>query len=67
MCMSVTEEAIIKAIVRINYLMECWGFTDSPIYHVYRFHAYSNCPNKTDPEVAERDKQSVQDYVQRNS
>ena len=51
--MSVAEEAIRKATGRVNAPMECWGCTNSPIYHAYRFHTYRNFPNKTDPDVAD--------------
>ena len=65
--MSVSEEAIIKAIDRINAPLECWGFTNYPRYHAEKFHTYRNCPNKMDPDVAEREKRPIQDYDQLNS
>ena len=63
--MSVAEESIIKETGRFNTPVECWGWTKSPIYHADRFHTYINCPNKIDPDVAEREKQSIQEYYQR--
>ena len=46
---------------------ECWGCTISSVYLAYRLHTYRNCPNNMDPDVAERAKQSAQEYAQRNS
>ena len=40
------------------------GFTNSPRYHAERFHTYRNCPNKREPDVAEREKHSIQEYYQ---
>ena len=54
MHMSVSKEAIRKIIGRFNTPMEFWGCTNSPRYHADRFYTYSNCPNKTNPDVAER-------------
>ena len=65
--MSVAEEVIRKAPGRINTLLEWWGYTNFPIYHVERLHNYRNCLNKMDPYVAERAKRSIQEYAQRNS
>ena len=64
---SVAEQAIRKATGRVNAPLECWGCTNSPIYHAYRFHTYRNCPNNMYPDVAERVKRSIQQYAQRNS
>ena len=50
--MSVAEEAIINSTGRVNAPLELWGCNNSPRYHVDRFHTYTNCPNKIDPEVA---------------
>ena len=55
--MSVTEEAIRKETGRVNAPLECWGFTNSPRYHTYRFQKYRNCHNKKHPDIAERVKQ----------
>ena len=65
--MGVVEEAIIKATDRSNTPVECWRCTNSPRYHVYRFHTYINCPNKRDPDIDERSNQSIQDYAQQTS
>ena len=65
--MSVSEEATRKTIGRFNATLEFWGCTNSPIYHADRFHTYRNCPNKRDPDVAERENQSIQKYYQRTS
>ena len=59
-CMSVAKEAIIKATGRANAPLETWGCTNSPRYHSYRFHTYSNCSNNLDPEVSERAKGVIQ-------
>ena len=40
--MSVEEDAIIKATVRVNAPLECWGCTNSPRYYTDRFHTYRN-------------------------
>lgn len=34
--------------------MECWGCKDDPRYHGQRFHRFSACPYKDDPEVRAR-------------
>ena len=47
--------------------MEGWGCTNSPRYHVDRFHTYRNCPKKRYQEIAERSNQSIQEYTQHNS
>ena len=65
--MSVTEEAIRKAIGRFNAPMECWGCTNSPRYNTDRFRVYRNCPHKMDPYVVEHAKRSIQEYAQLNS
>ena len=57
--MSVAEEAIRKATGRVNAPLDCWGCTNFPRYHAYRFHTDRNCPNKIDPDVAERVKISI--------
>ena len=57
--MSVPEEAIRKETGRVNALLEFWGCTNSPIYHADRLHTYRNCPNKMDPDVADRTKRSI--------
>ena len=62
--MSMVEEAIINATFRFNAPVEFWGCTNSPRYHADRFHTYMNCPNKRDPDVAERENQSIQEYAQ---
>ena len=51
--MSVAEEAIRKATGWFNAPLECWGCTNSAIYHADMFHTYRNCPNKMEPEVRE--------------
>ena len=66
MHMSVSEEAIIKATGRFNTLLECWGCTNPPRYHVDRFHTYRNFPNNMEPDVAEHAKRSIQEYAQHN-
>ena len=45
-CVIVDEEVIRKLIGRFNAPMECWGFTNYPRYHAYKFHAYRNYPSK---------------------
>ena len=68
MCISVVKEVIIKATGRVNSLLEWWGGgTKYPRYHTYRFHIYSNFPNKMDPYVAYSAKRSIKYYVQINS
>ena len=42
--MSVAEKAKLKAVVRFNNPLVCWGCTESPRYHAYRSHTYINCP-----------------------
>ena len=59
-CMSVDEEAIRKATGRVNSPLECWGCTNSPIYHANRLHTYRKCPNKMDPYMVARAKRSIQ-------
>ena len=54
--MSVAEEATIKVTGRVNALLEIWGCTKYLRYHAYRFHTYSNCPNKMYPDMMERAK-----------
>ena len=66
MHMSVAEEAIRKATGRVNAPMECWGCTNYPRYHADKFHTYRNCHNKMDPDVAEHENRSIQEYAQRN-
>ena len=51
--MNVARADIMKAVGRVNAPMGCWGFNNSPIYNVYRFHTYRNFPNKRNPDVAE--------------
>ena len=63
--MRVSEYSIRKETGRFNTPLECWGCTNSPRYHADRFHTYRNCPNKRDPDVSERWKQSIQEYSQR--
>ena len=65
--MSVVKEAIRKATGSINAPLECSGCTNSPIYHTGRFHINRNIPNKTDLDVVEHAKRSIQEYTQRNS
>ena len=65
--MSVDEEATRKATGGLNTPVEFWGCTNSPIYHAGRFHTYRNCPNKRDPDVAELENQSIQEYAQQIS
>ena len=67
MHMSVAEVAIIKTTWRVNSLLDCWGWTNSPRYHADRFHTYRNWPNNMDTEVAECAKRSIQEYSQFNS
>ena len=67
MCMSVAEEAIIKSTGSINAPLEFWLCTNPPRYYVDRFHTYKNYTNKTDPDVSERTKRSIQEYTQGNS
>ena len=67
MHISVAEEAIRKATGMLNTPVECWGCTNPPKYHADMFHTYRNCPNKRDPDVAERSKQSIQKYYQQTS
>ena len=67
MCMIVSEETIRKATVMVNAPMKSQGCTNSPIYHVDRFHTYSNWTDNMDPNVAESIKRSVHEYTQRNS
>ena len=50
--MSVAEEAIRKATNSVNVPLECWWCTNSPRYHVDRYHTYRNFPNKMDPDVS---------------
>ena len=64
--MVVAEEAIRKATSRVNALLECWGCTNSPRYHAYRFDTHRKCPNKTDLDVAECAKWSIKKYGERN-
>ena len=59
MHISVAEDTIRKATGRLNTPLECWGCTISPIYHAERFYTYRNCPNERDPDVTEREKQSI--------
>ena len=54
--MIVAEESIRKETGRVNTTLECWGFTNSPRYHTYRFQKYRNCHNKMYPGIAERAK-----------
>ena len=67
MHMGVAEEAIINSTGRVEAPLECWGCTNSPRYHADRFYTYRNCPNNMDSDLAYRAKQSIQEYVQRNS
>ena len=60
------EEAIRNSTVRFNDPVECWGCTNPPRHHADMFHTYRNCPNNRDPDVAERAKQSIQEYAQHN-
>ena len=54
--MGVSKDTIRKATGSVNALMYCLGCTNYHIYHVYRFHNYRNCPNKMEPDIAERAK-----------
>ena len=56
-----------KATGSFNTPVERWICTNSPKYHVDRFHTYINCPNKRGLDVSEHAKQSIQDYEQRTS
>ena len=47
--MSVGEGAIIKSTVRVNTPLQFWGRTNSPGYHVDRFHTYKNKHKKYGP------------------
>ena len=53
MLMSVAEEETIKATCRVTIPLECWRCTKYPRYHSDKFHTYRDCPNKTEPAVAE--------------
>ena len=48
----VAKEAIRKAKGWVNAPLECWGCANSPRYHLYRFHTYSNYPNNIDLDMA---------------
>ena len=65
--MGVAEEAIRKETGRFNAPLDFWGCTNSPVYHMDRFHTFNNCPQNMDPDVAERAKRSIQEYAQINS
>ena len=65
--MSMAEEAIRNVIGRFNTRVEFWGCINPPVYHVKGFHTYRNCPNKRDPDVAEQENNSNQEYVQQTS
>ena len=52
MYMNVAEDKIRESTGRVNATLDFWGFTNSPRYHVERFHTYRNFPNKTDLDVA---------------
>ena len=67
MCMSVDEEAIKKAIGRVNASLACWGCTNYSKYHADRLNTYRNCPNKVEPDVADLAKRLIQEYFQQNS
>ena len=60
--MSVAKDYIRKATDRVNYSMEFWGCTNSPIYHYDRLHTYKNFPQNMESNVADRAKQSIQEY-----
>ena len=66
-CMGMAEESIRNETGRFNTPVECWGCTNYPRYHADRFHTHRNFPNKGDSDVAERAKQSIQEYDQRTS
>ena len=51
--MSVAKNSIRKAIVKVNAPLECWGCTNSPIYHTDGLHTYRKFPNRMDPDMAE--------------
>ena len=60
--MTVAEEAIRKATVRVNTPLELWGCTNSNRYHADRFQTYRNCPNKLEPDVTEHTNRSIQEH-----
>ena len=66
-CMSMSEEAMRKATGRFTAPVDCWGCTNPPRYHMYRFHTKRNFHNKRDLDVAEQEKQSIQEYAQLTS
>ena len=51
-CMSMAKESIRKETGRFKTLVQFWRCTNSPRYHVGRFRAYRNCPNKRYPVIA---------------
>ena len=65
--MSMAEESIRKATITFNASVDCWGCTNYLKYHADRFQTYRNFPNKRDTDIAERAKQSIQEYDQINS
>ena len=64
--MIVYEEAIRKATGIVNAPLELRRCTNSPRYHVSRFLAHSNFPNKMYLDMAESAKRSIQEYAQHN-
>ena len=66
-CICVSKETVTKEKGRVNAPLECWGCTNSPIYHADRFQRYINYPNNTEADIAERANQSIQEYAQYNS
>ena len=49
--MSVCEDAMRRATGSAVPPTECWGCTHHPQFHATRFHRFSECPNKHDPQV----------------
>ena len=58
--MSVDKNVIRNATGRVDAPLECCGCTNSPRYHVERFHTYRNCPNKMELDVTEFAKRLIQ-------
>ena len=63
-CMSMDEEAIIKATCRFKTPVQCCRCSNYPIYHADRFHTYRNSSQNRDSYVAEQENISIQQYYQ---
>ena len=61
--MSVCENSMRQATGQARPIPECWGCTGHPRYHEQRFHLYSQCPNKHDPQVQANGNQGMREYV----